>query len=151
MWMGTWFSRVMGQKTSFSVQVKYFFGVTNPSVTQRFFLFSSNETQEDEEQMNISQEILVLDFGDEKNDFLKAAESDFGNNFWWFDESIDLLTFVFLPHRITDKTVTIIEPCPTKTSVLALAVTCALMILVYISTMFCYFMKKWMHPHKSMA
>lgn len=29
--------------------------------------------------MNISQEILVLDFGDEKNDFLKAAESDFGN------------------------------------------------------------------------
>ncbi len=38
----------------------------------------SNDTQEDEEQMNISQEILVLDFGDEKNDFLKAAESDFG-------------------------------------------------------------------------
>lgn len=50
-----------------------------------------------------------------------------------------------------DKTVTIIEPCPTKTSVLALAVTCALMILVYISTLFCYFMKKWMQPHKIIA
>lgn len=50
-----------------------------------------------------------------------------------------------------DKTVTIMEPCPTKTSVLALAVTCALMILVYISTLFCYFMKKWMQPHKIIA
>lgn len=39
--------------------------------------FSSNETTEDEEEMNISQEILVLDFGDEKNEFLKS-EADFG-------------------------------------------------------------------------
>lgn len=50
-----------------------------------------------------------------------------------------------------DKTVTIIEPCPTKTSVLALAVTCALMVLVYMSTLFCYFMKKWMHPRKTIG
>lgn len=55
------------------------------------------------------------------------------------------------PEFRADKTVTIIEPCPTKTSVLALAVTCALMILVYISTLFCYFMKKWMQPHKIIA
>ncbi|KAG4077614.1 hypothetical protein HA402_008874 [Bradysia odoriphaga] len=122
----------------FQCNVKYCLGPCEPAVCEwgrdsveswgrRRRSVASNETQEDEEQMNISQEILVLDFGDEKNDFLKAAESDF------------------------DKTVTIIEPCPTKTSVLALAVTCALMILVYISTMFCYCMKKWMHPHKSMA
>lgn len=45
--------------------------------------FYSNETVnvEEEEEMNISQEILVLDFGDEKNhDFLRSAEpsADFG-------------------------------------------------------------------------
>lgn len=52
---------------------------------------------------------------------------------------------------ITDKTVTIIEPCPTKTSVLALAVTCALMVFIYLCTLFCYYTKKWMTPHKTMA
>lgn len=38
------------------------------------------EEQEEEEMMNISQEILVLDFGDEKNsDFLRSENSaDFG-------------------------------------------------------------------------
>lgn len=49
--------------------------------TQLFYLFlylpGSNETTEDEEEMNISQEILVLDFGDEKNEFLRS-EADFG-------------------------------------------------------------------------
>lgn len=49
-----------------------------------------------------------------------------------------------------DKTVTIIEPCPTKTSVLALAVTCALMVFIYLSTLFCYYTKKWMQPPKMM-
>lgn len=34
---------------------------------------------EDEGQMNISQEILVLDFGDEKNDFFRS-ETDFKGN-----------------------------------------------------------------------
>jgi hypothetical protein len=40
----------------------------------------SNETMDDEDDMNISQEILVLDFGDEKNhDFLRSDPStDFG-------------------------------------------------------------------------
>lgn len=65
------------------------------------------------------------------------------------------ITYVFLfisrDFFIIDKTVTIIEPCPTKTSVLALAVTCALMILLYISTLFVYYMKKWMQPHKIVA
>lgn len=47
----------------------------------------SNETAkvEEEEEMNISQEILVLDFGDEKNhDFLRSDPSaDFGKgNFY---------------------------------------------------------------------
>lgn len=41
----------------------------------------SNETEsatKDDEEMNISQEILVLDFGDEKSDFLRSGETDFG-------------------------------------------------------------------------
>lgn len=50
-----------------------------------------------------------------------------------------------------DKTITIVEPCPTKTSVLALGITCMLLILIYVSTVFCYYMKKWMTPRKMMA
>jgi hypothetical protein len=130
----------------FQCNVKYCLGKCEPAICEwgRESIESwgrkrrsvlSNETntddEEEEEMMNISQEILVLDFGDEKNsDFLRSENSaDFGK----------------------DKTVTIIEPCPTKTSVLALAVTCALMVLVYISTLFCYYMKKWMQPHKIIA
>lgn len=52
---------------------------------------------------------------------------------------------------VTDKTITIVEPCPTKTSVLALGITCMLLILIYVSTVFCYYMKKWMTPRKMMA
>lgn len=164
-----------------------------------FFTRSSNETQEDDE-TNISQEILVLDFGDEKSEFLRSgSESEFNaggkwDNFWKGLESSRILknlkglekisklskyrilefskfsgssrfeslakspkistkriNQLFFSRLAGDKTVTIIEPCPTKTSVFALAVTCALMILVYLSTIFCYFMKKWMTPHKMMA
>ncbi|XP_047102683.1 uncharacterized protein LOC124721659 [Schistocerca piceifrons] len=89
----------------------------------------SNTESSENDDMTLSQEILVLDFGDEKNsEFLRneAPFSDFSK----------------------DKTVTIVEPCPTKTSVLALGVTCALLILIYISTVFCYYMKKWMSPRK---
>uniref|UniRef100_A0A182W062 ZP domain-containing protein n=1 Tax=Anopheles minimus TaxID=112268 RepID=A0A182W062_9DIPT len=127
----------------FQCNVKYCLGPCEPAVCEwgrdsveswgrkRRSVTATNDTVEEEEDMNISQEILVLDFGDEKNrDFLRSeASTDFGR----------------------DKTVTIIEPCPTKTSVLALAVTCALMVLVYLSTLFCYYMKKWMQPHKVMA
>lgn len=49
---------------------------------------------------------------------------------------------------LSDKTVTVVEPCPTKASVLALGVTCALLVLLYISTVFCYYMKKWLNPGK---
>lgn len=41
-----------------------------------FFHFGhSNETKEADEDMNISQEILVLDFGDEKREFFKSDPS----------------------------------------------------------------------------
>ncbi|CAO1408371.1 unnamed protein product [Diamesa tonsa] len=125
----------------FQCNVKYCLGPCEPAVCEwgrdsveswgRKRRSIENGTQESEEEMNISQEILVLDFGDEHNrDFLRSDPStDFGK----------------------DKTVTIIEPCPTKTSVLALAVTCALMVFIYLCTLFCYYTKKWMTPHKTMA
>ncbi|XP_026479536.1 uncharacterized protein LOC113385929 [Ctenocephalides felis] len=126
----------------FQCNVKYCLGPCEPAVCEwgrdsveswgrRRRSLNSNETQ-NEEEMNISQEILVLDFGDEKaSDYLRSdpSSADFGR----------------------DKTVTIVEPCPTKTSVLALGVTCALLILIYISTIFCYYMRKWMNPHKIVA
>ncbi|XP_043469810.1 uncharacterized protein LOC122503370 isoform X1 [Leptopilina heterotoma] len=90
-----------------------------------------NSTEEKSEDMTLSQEILVLDFGDEKQtDFLKN------------DASIDF--------NELDKTITIERPCPTAGSLLAMRVTCALLILIYISTIFCYYMKKWLTPRKMM-
>ncbi|XP_077287259.1 trynity isoform X2 [Arctopsyche grandis] len=94
-------------------------------------------TDESEDDMNISQEILVLDFGDERQsaDFLRsdriggmASEADFTR----------------------DKTMTIVEPCPTKTSVLALEIACALLLLLYLSTLFFYCMRSFFVPRKQM-
>ncbi|XP_050442492.1 uncharacterized protein LOC126846749 [Adelges cooleyi] len=131
----------------FQCNVKYCLGPCEPAVCEwgrdsieswgrrkRSVGTPNNETSENSEDMTqISQEILVLDFGDEKqSQFLKSNEpssTDFNK----------------------DKTITIVEPCPTKTSVLALGITCMLLILIYVSTMFCYYMKKWMTPRKMMA
>lgn len=166
--MGTWLTWIMGQKTSFNCKASIFYTIKcsqfDPDVRTwkpNLIIFNclcSNETQENDDETNISQEILVLDFGDEKSEFLRSgSESDFNggkilsliilNDFIWTDFYNSELN----SRSALDKTVTIIEPCPTKTSVFALAVTCALMILVYLSTVFCYFMKKWMQPHKLMA
>ncbi|OXU25449.1 hypothetical protein TSAR_013164 [Trichomalopsis sarcophagae] len=126
----------------FQCNVKYCLGPCEPAVCEygrdsseswgkRRRRSLDNSTEEKAEDMTLSQEILVLDFGDEKqSQFLKS------------DASIDF--------NEADKTVTIIEPCPTKTSVLALGVTCALLILIYVSTIFCYYMKKWLTPRKMM-
>ncbi|XP_018368913.1 PREDICTED: uncharacterized protein LOC108764967 isoform X1 [Trachymyrmex cornetzi] len=126
----------------FQCNVKYCLGPCEPAVCEwgresveswgkRRRRSIANSTEEKAEDMTLSQEILVLDFGDEK-------QSDFLKN----DASIDF--------NEADKTVTIVEPCPTKTSVLALGVTCALLVLIYISTIFCYYMKKWLTPRKMM-
>ncbi|KAJ9576458.1 hypothetical protein L9F63_006671, partial [Diploptera punctata] len=128
----------------FQCNVKYCLGPCEPAVCEwgresveswgrrKRSVVSNQTSNESEDDMTLSQEILVLDFGDEKNnEFLRSetSSSDFGK----------------------DKTVTIVEPCPTKTSVLALGVTCALLVLVYISTIFCYYMKKWLSPRKTLA
>lgn len=126
----------------FQCNVKYCLGPCEPAVCEwgrdsleswgrkRRRRNAANDSSE-EEDMTLSQEILVLDFGDEKqSEFLRspggaqlpAGQQDF------------------------DRTVTIVEPCPSKTSVLALGVTCALLVLLYISTFFCFSMRRWLAP-----
>lgn len=131
----------------FQCNVKYCLGPCEPAVCEwgrdsveswgRRRRRSLNDTAEstgtsdkDEEDMTLSQEILVLDFGDEKqSEFLRSTQQTGSQGFTDFD-----------------RTVTIVEPCPSKTSVLALGVTCALLVLLYISTFFCFSMKRWLAP-----
>lgn len=75
----------------FQCNVKYCLGPCEPAVCEwgrdsmeswgRKRRSVNNETNESNDDMNISQEILVLDFGDENNrDFLRSDPStDFGN------------------------------------------------------------------------
>lgn len=84
----------------FQCNVKYCLGPCEPAVCEwgrdsleswgrKRRSISSNETEEvvEEEEMNISQEILVLDFGDEKNhDFLRSDDpsTEFGKGSYFF-------------------------------------------------------------------
>ncbi len=52
-------------------------------------------------------------------------------------------------YTVHEETVTVYNStCPTKTSVLALAVTCALLLLMYICTVFYFLMRRWLGPDK---
>jgi hypothetical protein len=75
----------------FQCNVKYCLGPCEPAVCEwgrdsmeswgRKRRSVGNETSESDDEMNISQEILVLDFGDENNrDFLRSSDpsTDFG-------------------------------------------------------------------------
>lgn len=99
----------------------------------------SAESERGEEDMSLSKEILVLDLGEDETKFsnrqVAPLPADFPNN----------STFT-----IHEETVTVFNnSCPTKTSVLALAVTCALLLLMYICTVFYFLMRRWMSPEKS--
>jgi len=106
-----------------------------------------SEDPRDPESMTLSQEILVLDFGDEEEALRKtqgqsrsqpAVElppyvtrqaADFGaDDTFSFTDDVELLG----------------GKCPTKTSVLALSVACALLVLIYVCSIFYLFMKRWM-------
>lgn len=83
-------------------------------------------------QMRLSHEIVVLDFGDEQT-------SPFD-----FDSPPNHPTNNSLPSRLTpldwNESVSMQEPvddCPERTSVLGLAVACALLIVLYLTTVFC--------------
>lgn len=47
--------------------------------------------------------------------------------------------------------VTLFETCPTRSSVLALAVTCAILLLIYVLTVFYFVMRKWSAPSKHLC
>lgn len=56
-------------------------------------------------------------------------------------------------YSIHEETVTVFSNinganCPTKTSVLALSVTCALLLLIYVCTVFYFLMRRWLSPGK---
>lgn len=110
--------------------------------------------------MTLSQEILVLDFGDDKQSqsLRSEASTDFGKGTvasLGVTQSTAVATAVPLRAHsglaVADHTVIMTETCPTRTSVLALGVTCALLALVYLSTLLCYCTKKWMYPQKVVA
>ncbi|XP_043194798.1 uncharacterized protein LOC122366503 isoform X4 [Amphibalanus amphitrite] len=110
-----------------------------------------SEDPRDPESMTLSQEIMVLDFGDEEGvgvqrqqqtsrpevqlppyvtqeaTFGAPADASAADHFSFTNESVEML-----------------EKCPTKTSVLALSVTCALLVLIYVCSIFYLFMKRWM-------
>ncbi|KAI9563139.1 hypothetical protein GHT06_010596 [Daphnia sinensis] len=100
---------------------------------------SAEKVEKNEEDMTLSQEILVLDFGDEDTKFshrqTASLPANFPNN---------------STYTVHEETVTVFNStCPTKTSVLALAVTCALLLLLYICTVFYFLMRRWLGPEKS--
>lgn len=127
----------------FQCNVKYCLGPCEPAVCEwgresveswgrRRRSAPANDSEEASgDDMTLSQEILVLDFGDDKQSqsLRSEASTDFGK----------------------DHTVIMTDTCPTRTSVLALGVTCALLALVYMSTLLCYCTKKWMYPQKVVA
>lgn len=100
---------------------------------------SAEKVEKTEEDMTMSHEILVLDFGDEDTKFshrqTATLPANFPNN---------------STYTVHEETVTVFNStCPTKTSVLALAVTCALLLLLYICTVFYFLMRRWLGPDKS--
>nr|XP_027218455.1 uncharacterized protein LOC113810982 isoform X1 [Penaeus vannamei] len=94
-------------------------------------------------EMSISQEILVLDLGDDQSpQYREQSELEANNNYYTNSE---------LPNTYNYEAadVTLFETCPTRSSVLALAVTCAILLLIYVLTVFYFVMRKWFRPSKN--
>jgi len=92
------------------------------------------EAERSDEDMNISQEILVLDLGDDDTKLSHRHTASLPVNF-----------NPNSTYTVHEETVTVYNStCPTKTSVLALAVTCALLLLMYICTVFYFLMRRWL-------
>ncbi|KAB7495992.1 hypothetical protein Anas_07410 [Armadillidium nasatum] len=97
-----------------------------------------DEDETSDEEMSISQEILVLDFGDEQSPQFKRTSKP----------SVEENYFVNNTFKVDQPDVTLFETCPTRSSVLALAVTCAILLLIYVLTVFYFVMRKWSTPSK---
>jgi len=92
--------------------------------------------------MSLSREIIVLDFGDEATnpyDFDKPTKSNPTGNLT--DYKLDAVNWPGTSEEIFSS-VTETDTCPTRTSVLALSVVCALLLVLYICTMFYFCMRK---------
>lgn len=93
--------------------------------------------------MSLSREIIVLDFGDEANNPYDKPEQDerftSGNK---TDFKLDAVSWPGRSEQVFSSEVTEADTCPTRTSVLALSVVCALLLVLYICTMFYFCMRK---------
>jgi len=90
--------------------------------------------------MSLSREIIVLDFGDEATspyDFDRTTKRPGGNNTDYKVDAVDWPTTVEEVFATTAA-----ESCPTKTSVLVLSVICALLLIIYMCTMFYFCVRK---------
>jgi len=91
--------------------------------------------------MSLSREIIVLDFGDEATspyDFGKTTPAPGGN---LTDFKVDAVNW---PGTSEESFATSVEvdTCPSRTSVLALSVVCALLLVIYICTVFYFCMRR---------
>jgi len=91
--------------------------------------------------MSLSREIIVLDFGDEATspyDFDRTTPRPGGN---LTDFKVDAVNWPGTSEEVFSSA-TEVDTCPTRTSVLALSVVCALLLVIYICTMFYFCMRK---------
>jgi len=91
--------------------------------------------------MSLSREIIVLDFGDEATspyDFDRPTSRPGGN---LTDFKVDAVNWPGTSEEMFSSA-TEVDTCPTRTSVLALSVVCALLLVIYICTMFYFCMRK---------
>lgn len=117
-----------------------------------------NISNEDDEDMNISQEILVLDFGDDDNRLRPTPITSVEDG----GAALPARTAAVAPenyrnnstYTVHEEMVTVFSnmhhggSCPTRASVLALSVTCALLLLIYVCTVFYFLLRRWMSPPK---
>ncbi|MCL4137100.1 UNVERIFIED_CONTAM: hypothetical protein GTU68_059368, partial [Idotea baltica] len=99
---------------------------------------SKGVSKSSDEEMSISQEILVLDLGDEQSPQYKRTSK----------QTVEENLFTNTTFSYDRPEVTLFETCPTRSSVLALAVTCAILLLIYVLTVFYFVMRKWSTPAK---
>jgi len=96
----------------------------------------------DDTTMSLSREIIVLDFGDESTnpyDFDQTTTpTPPGGNLT--DFKVDAVNWPGTSEEVFSSPSE--ENCPTRTSVLALSVVCALLLVIYICTMFYFCMRK---------
>lgn len=85
-------------------------------------------------QMRLSHEIIVLDFGDEKTSpFEFDALTSRGNS----NHNESRVTRLDWNEAETIEEQHLLEDCPTRSSVMGLAVACALLVVLYLCTVFC--------------